>query len=128
MFSWHSPSWTGCNNFIFLYLSNRHPILPADGQTHNAINFFASRTATYCYYLVFLQSCVFGIKYLEIAMPCALTPPCIPPHIVKYINLADILIYFIVMLALLIWSMVIFPGYTYNDSFVYSGDEFSGKK
>ncbi len=59
--------------FIFAY---RHPILVGDKVYHTA-NFYANQTVFYCFLMVSLQSWIFGMKYLESAMLCSLTPPCV---------------------------------------------------
>ena len=79
-------------------------------------NFYAFQTANFCYYLVSLQSWVFGMKYLESSMLNSLTSACITPHSVRIINWTVIIIYVAVMVAMYIWSMVTFPGSVNNDS------------
>ncbi len=59
--------------FIYVY---RHPIHVVD-QTFYCANMYAAETTTYCFYLVSLQSWIFGMKYLESAMLCSLTHPCV---------------------------------------------------
>ncbi len=108
----------GAENFASFFISKyRHPILVGD-LTFHCINIYANQTETYCYYMVSLQSWIFGMKYLESAMLSSLTPPCIPSFKVKYINCTGILIYTIVMLAMFILSLITFPGYVNNDSFI----------
>jgi hypothetical protein len=57
----------GAQNFanFFIYVIG-HPV-----------NIYAKQTKKYCFYLVSLQSWIFGMKYLESAMLCSLSPPCI---------------------------------------------------
>ncbi len=93
--------------FILVYL---HPVI-VRGQTYQVFNIYAFETALYCYYMVSLQSWIFGMKYLESAMLCSLTSPCISPLKVRYINWTCILIYTIVMLAMFIWCILSFPGF-----------------
>ena len=59
--------------FIYVYM---HPIL-VGGQTFYGVNIYAYQTTNSCFYLVSLQSWIFGMKYLESAMLCSLTPPCV---------------------------------------------------
>ncbi len=99
--------------FVYVYL---HPINVGE-KTYYSENIYASQTTFYCYYLVSLQSWIFGMKYLESAMLCSLTAPCIPYFKVRYINWAGILIYTLAMLAMFIWSLVTYPGYVNDDSF-----------
>ncbi len=67
----------GAQNFAkFLIYVYRHPLLVGE-KTYMFVNFFAIQTTSYCYYYVSLQSWIFGMKYLESAMLCSLTPPCV---------------------------------------------------
>ncbi len=67
----------GAQNFAYFFISiYRHPIHVGD-QTFYCENVYAAQTALYCFYLVSLQSWIFGMKYLESAMFCSLTPPCV---------------------------------------------------
>ncbi len=106
----------GAQNFADFFISvYRHPIYVGD-QTFHGVNIYAYQTTLYCYYIVSLQLWIFGMKYLESAMLCSLTAPCIPHSKVIYINWTGILIYTLAMLAMFIWSLVTFPGYVNDDS------------
>ncbi len=104
----------GAQNFTLFFFSAHRRSIYLDGQTHYFINMYASQTATFCYYLVSLQSWIFGMKYLESAMFCSLTPPCITSLVIRYIKWAGISIYTFLMLAMFVWGLIIFPGYV-ND-------------
>ncbi len=106
----------GAQNFAYFFINlYRHPVY-VGSQTFYFANIYASELSNYWYYLVSMQSWIFGMKYLESAMLYSLTDPCIPCHKVRYINWAGIFIYTIVMLAMLIWCLVTFPGYVSDGS------------
>ncbi len=98
--------------FIQVYV---HPVI-VDGQTLPGVNIYANQSVSYCYYFLSLQSWIFSMKYLESAMFCSLTPPCVTSPKVRYINWAGIFIYTLVMLAMWGWCLITCPGYVYNDS------------
>jgi hypothetical protein len=67
----------GAINFAFLFVYVYvHPVL-VGGNVNHVVNMYAFQTTSYCYYLESLQSWIFGMKYLESAMLCSLTPPLI---------------------------------------------------
>jgi hypothetical protein len=67
----------GSYQFSMFFINGfRHSYVVA-GKTHHSVNMYADLAATYCYNLVSLQSWIFGMKYLQSAMFCSLTPPCI---------------------------------------------------
>jgi hypothetical protein len=106
----------GVQNLAFFFISlYMHPI-QFDGETLLAVNIYANQTTNFCYYLVSLQSWIFGMRYLESAMFSSLTPACVAYQKVKYINWAGIFIYALSMLALYIWCLVTFPGYVNGGS------------
>lgn len=106
----------GATNLSLFFISKFRFSYIVAGQTRYSENFYAFQTANYCYYLVTLQSWVFGMKYLESSMFSSLTPACITTHSVRIINCTVIIIYVAVMVAMYIWSMVTFPGSVNNDS------------
>ncbi len=106
----------GAQNFASFLIHLFNQTVHADNQAFYALNFYASQTEDYCYFLVSLQSWIFGMKYLESAMFCSLTPACLASQKVRYINWAGISIYTLLMLAMWIWCMVTFPGYANDNS------------
>ncbi len=101
---------------FFLILVNVHPVF-VDGQPNYFANFYVYQTVNYFYLLVSLQSWIFGMKYLESAMLCSLTSPCVSSQKVRYINWAGITTYSVVMLAMFMWCLITFPGYVKDNSF-----------
>ena len=67
----------GAQNFAYFFISVYRNPVDVGEQTFHGVNIYAFETAIYCFYLVSLQSWIFGMKYLESAMLCSLTPPCV---------------------------------------------------
>ncbi len=67
----------GAQNFAYFFISiDRHLVLFGD-QTLYVVNIYASQTINCCFLMVSLQTWIFGMKYLESAMLCSLSPPCV---------------------------------------------------
>jgi hypothetical protein len=67
----------GVQNFASFFLEvYRHPVQVGE-QTLYYENIYALLTLYYCFLLVSLQSWIFGMKYLESAMLCSLSAPCV---------------------------------------------------
>lgn len=105
----------------FFILIIRHPII-VGGETHYAVNFYAYETADFCDYIVSLQNWIFAFKYLESAIFCSLTDPCISPFKVRTILRVGIIGYGLTMIVILICVMATFPGYVNDNSTEYFYD------
>ena len=99
----------------FFILIIRHPII-VGGETYYAVNFYAYETADFCDNIVSLQNWIFAINYLESALFCSLTDPCISPYKVRTILRVGIIGYGLAMVVILICVMATFPGYVSNNS------------
>lgn len=107
----------GAQNFaIFFVTAFMHPIY-VNGHPYFSASQYALLTLNNCFYLMSLQSWIFGMKYLESAFTCCLTPPCISPLSVRILKWLGIFIYTTAIVVMWICEMATFPGYVNNNSF-----------